>query len=124
MLLAPLLVIAAFAGYLALTFGLALFQRVPYASLLVAASGVALGIWRAAQRPGAGTLAAAVASVALAGFGAWWIFGYSMYGPREEQPGVGDRFPDFTLPDSTGATFELASARGRPIVLLFYRGDW
>jgi hypothetical protein len=38
---------------------------------------------------------------------------------------VGDRFPDFTLPDSEGRAVSLASvvARG-PALLLFYKGDW
>jgi peroxiredoxin len=36
---------------------------------------------------------------------------------------VGDPFPDFALPDSTGATFRLSEQRGRRVLLLFYRGD-
>jgi peroxiredoxin len=35
--------------------------------------------------------------------------------------GVGERAPDFTLPDHTGATWRLSEARGRPVVLLFHR---
>lgn len=123
-LLAPLLVIAGFALYLGLNFQLGIFRRIPYEALAIAGLGVALGIWRATSRPGAGTIAAALASVALAGFALWWVFGYSMYGAREDRPAVGDRFPDFALPDSRGGSFALASARGRPILLLFYRGDW
>jgi peroxiredoxin len=40
-------------------------------------------------------------------------------------PAVGDRAPDFTLVDSTGATRTLSSfaAHGR-LVLLFFRGHW
>lgn len=38
---------------------------------------------------------------------------------------VGDRFPDVTLPTSTGATFASADLIGRSAALyLFYRGDW
>ncbi len=122
--LAPVLVIAGFGLYLGLNFGLGIFRRVPYEALALAGLGVGLGLWRATRTPGVGTASAALVSVALAGFGLWWVFGYSMYGPREDRPGVGDHFPDFALPDSRGATFELAGARGRPILLLFYRGDW
>ena len=38
---------------------------------------------------------------------------------------VGDRPPDFTLPDETGRPVSLADYRGtKPVVLLFYRGYW
>jgi hypothetical protein len=40
-------------------------------------------------------------------------------------PKVGDRAPDFTLPDSAGQPVSLASLRARgPVVLSFYRGRW
>lgn len=38
-------------------------------------------------------------------------------------PAVGDRAPDFALPDETGATRRLADARGRWLVLFFYPKD-
>jgi len=38
-------------------------------------------------------------------------------------PGVGDLAPDFSLQGTGGATFSLASQRGRPVVLAFYPGD-
>ena len=40
-------------------------------------------------------------------------------------PKVGDRAPDFTLPDATGRPVSLESllAKG-PVVLSFYRGRW
>jgi peroxiredoxin len=47
-----------------------------------------------------------------------------MYGPREDRPQVGDRFPQFRLPTSDGAVFDLASERGKRHLLLFYRGSW
>jgi len=36
---------------------------------------------------------------------------------------VGSKAPDFSLPDETGATVELASLRGKNVVLVFYPGD-
>ena len=40
-------------------------------------------------------------------------------------PDVGDRAPDFTLPDSTGVPRSLAAlVAGGPLVLLFFRGHW
>ena len=35
----------------------------------------------------------------------------------------GDRAPDFTLPLDDGSTFQLATERGRPVVLYFYPQD-
>jgi len=57
-------------------------------------------------------------------FACWFLFSFSMYGPREDRPRVGERFPDFTLPASDGSTFSLAAARGRRLLVLCYRGDW
>jgi thioredoxin-dependent peroxiredoxin len=34
---------------------------------------------------------------------------------------VGDRAPEFTLPDTAGERISLASLRGRPVVLVFLR---
>ena len=37
----------------------------------------------------------------------------------------GDRFPEHTLPDETGASVALTRlADGRPLLLAFYRGPW
>ncbi|TAM58680.1 redoxin domain-containing protein [bacterium] len=37
---------------------------------------------------------------------------------------VGQAAPVFTLPASDGARISLASLRGRPLVLAFFRGTW
>ena len=37
---------------------------------------------------------------------------------------VGERPPDFTLPDASGRPVWLAGYRGKPVVLIFYRGYW
>ena len=34
---------------------------------------------------------------------------------------VGDRAPDFTLPDTSGRRVTLSALRGRPVVLIFLR---
>jgi peroxiredoxin len=37
-------------------------------------------------------------------------------------PGIGERFPDITLPDQTGAPIRLQQARrGRQALVVFYR---
>jgi hypothetical protein len=38
---------------------------------------------------------------------------------------IGERPPDFTLPDAGGRPVSLAAYRGaRPVILVFYRGSW
>jgi peroxiredoxin Q/BCP len=43
--------------------------------------------------------------------------------PPTSMPQVGDRAPDFSLPDDEGRTRSLAEARGRWLVLYFYPKD-
>ena len=45
--------------------------------------------------------------------------------PRDQIPAVGDRAPDFTLPDAQGRPLSLSdSLRTGPVVVTFYRGGW
>ena len=37
---------------------------------------------------------------------------------------VGAEAPGFTLPDASGKTHSLSAFRGKPAVLVFYRGYW
>jgi len=37
---------------------------------------------------------------------------------------VGTAAPDFVLSDAKGQSFSLASLRGKPVLLVFYRGAW
>ena len=43
---------------------------------------------------------------------------------RAAPVGAGDTAPDFTLEDQDGRKHTLSSQRGRPVVLVFYRGHW
>jgi len=73
---------------------------------------------------GAGTAIGAGLALGILAFACWFLFSFSMYDPREDRPRVGEPFPDFTLPASDGSTFSLAAARGHPLLVLCYRGDW
>jgi hypothetical protein len=57
----------------------------------------------------------------------FYSFYFSVFhgGQRVSKLRVGDRFPDFALPDTEGRPVTLASviAQG-PALLLFYKGDW
>jgi hypothetical protein len=123
-LLAPVLAVAGFVLYVVVTTRFAIWREVPWEFLAVSAAGVALGAWRLVRRPSLATGVAAVAAVGAAGFFAANVFVLSSLGPREERPRVGERFPEFTLPTSTGGTYGLADARGKKLLVLCYRGDW
>lgn len=44
--------------------------------------------------------------------------------PLVRGPVVGQPAPPFALPDQSGSTVQLADFRGKPLLLVFYRGHW
>lgn len=63
----------------------------------------------------------------LTGLGWFYTFYFSVFHgtQRFSRLQVGDRFPEFALPDSAGRTVTLTAALEKgPAVLLFYKGDW
>jgi hypothetical protein len=105
--------IAGFVAYFVATTQLAVFRRIPWESLAVMALGVALGVAAWWRRPRLATRASALLSSAVLAFALWFFFSFSMLPAREDRPAVGDTFPDFALPTSTGGTFQLAAAPDR-----------
>lgn len=114
---------------------------VPWISLALPVIGVALvviGLLRAFRHPEvykgkiAGSLAGGASLLLLAGSMA--MFWVSRHIPAEvaAAPHVGQRVPDFTLPDSTGHPVSLmqlfspssGSTPPKAILLVFYRGYW
>ena len=106
----------------------------PWANLLLFGTGAALllfGLFRAFGRPQAyrgkifGSILAAIAMFLFAFF-AYEIFYVLRQVPLSAQaPRVGQRAPEFTLPDQNGkqvALSDLLSPNGA--VLIFYRGHW
>jgi hypothetical protein len=104
--------------------GRPVFRRVPWETLALVALGAVAGVVLLVQAPSAARAAGALVALALLAFSGWFFFRYSMYGAREDRPAVGDRFPDFTLVDSTGRTFHLAEAGDRRRLIMLYRGYW
>jgi hypothetical protein len=57
--------------------------------------------------------------------GAWTNFVVARIPVTPTALRVGERPPDFTLPDASGRPVALADYRGRkPVILVFYRGYW
>ena len=64
-------------------------------------------------------------SAALLVAGAWFDFVIARIPATPSVLRVGERPPDFTLPDAAGRPVSLADFRGtKPVVLVFYRGHW
>jgi ABC-type transport system involved in multi-copper enzyme maturation permease subunit len=114
---------------------------VPWISLLLSLIGFAValfGLWRAFGQStvyrGKLSSAVTVAFSLLFFSGAIVFFWGARHIPREsaDAPQVGQRVPDFTLPDSTGQSVSLTrlfsgSAEKEPpkaLLLIFYRGYW
>ncbi|MBM4247024.1 MAG: redoxin domain-containing protein [Deltaproteobacteria bacterium] len=123
-ILAPLLAVGGAAAYMLLALKLGLYWRVPWPFLTVIAAGAGLGVVALVRRPGVGSGISAVLSGGVLVLALWWLFSFSMFGPREDRPRVGDVFPDFALPSAGGGTFALAERSGRRHLLMLYRGDW
>ncbi len=81
-------------------------------AILAFASGVGLG---------GGLLAGASALLASAYFGLLALAGQSK---QAAAVSVGSPLPDFRALDENTEPFELASLRGRPVLLKFFRGHW
>lgn len=90
----------------------------------LATAVAAVAVTRARRRRWPAWLALGFTSLLLAG-GAWfnWVGARVPVTPTALR--VGERPPDFTLPDATGRPVSLADYRGRkPVILIFYRGYW
>jgi hypothetical protein len=114
---------------------------VPWISLVLPVMGaglVFLGLWRAFRRSGiyrgkiAGSILA-VLSVLLLGLSIAFFWGARHIPPLAAgTPTIGQRAPDFTLPDSSGnpvsltQLFDSSSPNPAPkaVLLVFYRGYW
>ncbi len=111
-------------------------RDVPWANWLLFAAGLALlgaGISRAFRRPEIyrGRILGpvlGVLSVAVVGFFLFATLVASRQLPSaSDAPKVGEKAPDFTLPDSQGrpvALHDLVGPQKPWVVLIFYRGYW
>lgn len=96
-------------------------RRAPH--LAVMALGVVLGV--AALARGPGPVGGVAAGLAILGGGAF--LGLRLQSAQDRHGpavAVGDPILDFSAPDANGEPFHLASLRGRPFLLKFFRGHW
>jgi len=124
--LSVLLAVAAIAAY-ALLLSVPLVRNHPEAYVAAFAVAMALAVVavrRARGRRWPAWTALALSSLLL-GLGGWFNFVVARVPVAPPAFRVGERPPDFTLPDASGRPVSLADYRGRkPVVLVFYRGYW
>lgn len=114
---------------------------VPWMSLLLSLTGIVvvlIGLWRIFGRSAvykgkiSGSIAAAFSVLFLAGSITFFWDARHIPTQSVNAPQVGQRVPDFTLPDSTGRSVSLtqlfSGEAGSPppkaLLLVFYRGYW
>ncbi len=84
----------------------------------------ALAVVRARARRWPAWVALGLSSLLLVA-GAWFNFVAARVPDTPTALRVGERAPDFTLPDAAGRPVSVADYRGKkPVVLVFYRGYW
>jgi len=124
--LSSLVAIAAVAAYI-LLFRVALVRNHPEAYVVafaVAAALAVLALVRAQGRRWPAWIALAFSGLVLIG-GAWFNFVIARVPDAPTTLRVGERPPDYTLPDADGRPVTLADYRGKkPVVMIFYRGYW
>jgi hypothetical protein len=101
------------------------YSRYPFEQFLLVGAAVVLGLLAAIANPGPATLALlAVEAVALAVVVRYLGIG-ARFSSEEAIIKTGERFPEFALADSEGATFQSRSLLGSSAALyLFYRGHF
>jgi hypothetical protein len=134
-----LVCVVAFLSYFLVFFRFPLTRDVPWVNWLLFAAGLALagaGLSRAFRHPETyrGRVAGPIfgfLSLAVAGLFLYATLVASRELPASaDAPKVGDKVPDFTLPDTQSRPVQLASlqaATGTPapwVLLIFFRGTW
>jgi hypothetical protein len=96
-------------------------NRVVFHSLMAAAIAAGAYTWSV----GAHWLGNTAATLAIVVAFLWFVLrAQSAQSRAAPAVAVGDRIIDFSAPDDEGNSFDLASLRGTPFLLKFFRGHW
>ena len=113
----------ALAGYFATSPLLGRYHRNPPELWGAAAVSAVLGA-RNLRDPDPIVRLGGVAGLAAPAITWWYLHRYSPYGDRDDDLAVGQTFPDFSLPTSTGGQLTAGDLRGDRVLLMCYRGGW
>jgi hypothetical protein len=136
------LTLAAVASYVAVFVNFPVTRDVPWVPFLLFLLALILlfaGLWRAYGQPGAyrGKIAGPILAILSVAVVAFFSYG-TLYASRQlpaskDAPKVGEKAPDFSLPDAHGKVFTLSQLLAEPlpsggqpkgVLLVFYRGYW
>jgi hypothetical protein len=91
----------------------------------IAAHVIAVALGTAAFVLGTSLLGGVSAAIAIGGAGVFLALQTQSRQSRlAPAVAVGGRILEFTLPDHEGRSFDLATLRGKPFLLKFFRGHW
>ena len=100
------------------------YRRYPYEQFFLVGASVLVGLQAFFLRPGWLSGAALVVEAAAFATLTWYMARGARFRRGHVSLAIGERFPDFRLPQSTGGEFDSASLEGQTALFLFYRGHW
>src|SRR5262245_66629732 len=97
------------------------FRRLPWEFIALSTLGALVSVAFALATPSPPNVAGALVGVGLLAFLYWFFFSFSMYGPREDRPRVGEVFRTFRLPASDASLYDSIAGTGKPRPPVCYR---
>jgi len=102
-----------------------LYSRYPYEQFLLIGTAFVLGLLAAIANPGAVTLSLLALEIGALALVVRYLGIGARFPSHEVNVQAGERFPEFTLPDSEGGTFVSRAVLGSSAALyIFYRGHF
>jgi len=121
----PLVTVVGFVSYFGFFARFPALRDFPWLTLPLVLAGVAGSAVAVRRRRSVGSIAGALFSASCAGFLFVYVFVLTnQLPPPDTVVAVGAEAPAFSLPDQDGSLVRLDDLRGRPVVLVFYRGFW
>ncbi len=122
-----LLVLAALLSYFGLALLFGVYQRYPFAHMLLTVTGIMMMIAKIKISCSLSKLSATLFAVALLTFFVWWSQSYSTYRkPAQQAKGHISAEQSFGLKTTEGESFDFNAAlkKSRRTLLVFNRGVW
>jgi hypothetical protein len=121
----PLISVVGFVSYFGFFARFPALRDFPWLTLPLVLAGVVVSTLAIQRGRSWRSIAGAVFSASCAGFLFVYVFFLSnQLPPPDNVIALGAEAPAFSLPDQDGSLVRLADFRGRPVVLVFYRGFW
>jgi hypothetical protein len=112
-------------GELGFGFEQMIHARIPWLLVAPALVGAALGIFSLVRARRWYTWGIVPVEIFLAGLMTWYFTSFSFLPEHQLALSVGDPFPPYSLVDQDGNVHAVESAADRrPMLYIFYRGDW